>query len=59
MLRAAEARAQLAVQAGGSGVDGVDDGGLFAAAGVRARLGMGLWGTAERTAGCNGLQVMC
>ena len=29
MLRAAEARAQLAVQAGGSGVDGVDDGGLF------------------------------
>ena len=45
--------------AGGSGVDGVDDGGLFAAAGVRARLGMGLWGTAERTAGCYGLQVMC
>ena len=32
---------------------------LMAAAGVRARLGMGMWGTAERTAGCYGLQVMC
>ena len=30
-----------------------------AAAGVQARLGMVLWGTAGRTAGCYGLLVMC
>ena len=31
----------------------------LAVAGVRARLGMVLWGTAGRTAGCYGLLVMC